>query len=461
VSRKHAGFVVQEGQWWVEDLRSANGLYLNGRRIERAQISGFGQLQLGSAGPVLIFQVERHRDSETFAMPPPEDLSAARTDEGRSAAEPTSTTPPSLDHYKAHYFGKGEDQDAGQHTMMVRRAYAEVQKKQRRTYGIIIGVVVLLLIVTGSFALYKHSQVVKQRELAAEVFYTLRALEMDLLRLRLETQKSRSLEAKIQYDAVKTQKQKLEKSYQQYVESLDIYGKGLSEAEKIILRMARRFGECEINMPKGFAAEVSDFIENWQASERLAKVIQKARRQGYIPRIVTALSQQELPVQFFYLAVQESNLNHRAVGPPTRFGIAKGMWQFIPATAERYGLRTGPLKDEAKVDLLDERHNIAKSTMAAARYLRDIYTTDAQASGLLVMASYNWGENRVIDLIKTMPANPQDRNFWELISKYRHKIPDETYDYVFSIFSAAVIGENPRLFGFDFDNPLADAGVVH
>ena len=36
-------------------------------------------------------------------------------------------------------------------------------------------------------------------------------------------------------------------------------------------------------------------------------------------------------------------------------------------------------------------------------------------------------------------------------------MPDQTYDYVFYIVSAAVIGENPRLFGFQFDNPLAFA----
>ena len=53
-----------------------------------------------------------------------------------------------------------------------------------------------------------------------------------------------------------------------------------------------------------------------------------------------------------------------------------------------------------------------------------------------------------------MPENPADRNFWKLL-KYQ-KIPQETYDYVFYIFSAMVIGENPRLFGFDFDNPLAE-----
>jgi hypothetical protein len=53
-----------------------------------------------------------------------------------------------------------------------------------------------------------------------------------------------------------------------------------------------------------------------------------------------------------------------------------------------------------------------------------------------------------------MPKNPRERNFWKLIELYRKKIPDETYDYVYYIFSAAVIGENPKLFGMDVDNPL-------
>jgi membrane-bound lytic murein transglycosylase D len=71
------------------------------------------------------------------------------------------------------------------------------------------------------------------------------------------------------------------------------------------------------------------------------------------------------------------------------------------------------------------------------------------------MASYNWGEDRVIRLIRSMPANPRERNFWKLLEAHRDQIPQETYDYVYYIVSAATIGENPRLFGFDFDNPLA------
>jgi hypothetical protein len=54
-----------------------------------------------------------------------------------------------------------------------------------------------------------------------------------------------------------------------------------------------------------------------------------------------------------------------------------------------------------------------------------------------------------------MPENPRERNFWLLLKNYRRKIPKETYDYVFYIISAAVIGENPGLFGFGFDNPIA------
>lgn len=133
------------------------------------------------------------------------------------------------------------------------------------------------------------------------------------------------------------------------------------------------------------------------------------------------------------------------------------MWQFIPETAIKYGLRVGPLVDLSRPDLKDERHNFEKATNAAVRYLKFIYSTDAQASGLLVMSSYNWGEEKVVKLIRSMPANPKERNFWRLLTSYRDKIPQETYDYVFYIVSAAVIGENPRFFGFKFDNPLASS----
>jgi len=113
------------------------------------------------------------------------------------------------------------------------------------------------------------------------------------------------------------------------------------------------------------------------------------------------------------------------------------------------------LLDFPRPDPLDDRHHWELETVAAGKYIKDLYSTDAQASGLLVIACYNWGESRVLPLVQSMPRNPKERNFWKLLSQYGDRVPQETYDYTFYITSAAVIGENPRLFGFDFDNPLA------
>jgi soluble lytic murein transglycosylase-like protein len=228
----------------------------------------------------------------------------------------------------------------------------------------------------------------------------------------------------------------------------------MSPQQKLILRVARIFGECEIAMPPGFVDEVNNYIKKWQSSSRYKNDILRAQQNGYAKTIADELLAQDLPPQFFYLALQESNFDPYISGPPTRKGIAKGMWQFIPETAVKYGLHIGPLADLPRPDPGDDRHHYDLATKAAARYLKFLYSTDAEASGLLVMACYNWGEDYVLPMVKKMPPNPKDRNFWRLLALDRDKIPEETYNYVFYIFSAAVIGEDPRLFGFDFDNPL-------
>jgi hypothetical protein len=55
-------------------------------------------------------------------------------------------------------------------------------------------------------------------------------------------------------------------------------------------------------------------------------------------------------------------------------------------------------------------------------------------------------------MIAEMPDNPRERNFWKFIQRFQ--LPKETYDYVFYIFAAAVIGEDPKHFGFTFNPPL-------
>jgi hypothetical protein len=63
---------------------------------------------------------------------------------------------------------------------------------------------------------------------------------------------------------------------------------------------------------------------------------------------------------------------------------------------------------------------------------------------MLVIASYNYGETRIINRLDSLPNDPRQRNFWNF---YRNGwIPPETRDYVMYIFSAALICEKRELF---------------
>jgi hypothetical protein len=397
--------------------------------VEEIDVTDSLTIRLGSAGPEVSFEIQR-----------------------TAPALPSEST----ELYVARYFSKAsESESVGEHTRMIRRAFHQAQTKQKRKYH---GMLLLLLLVAagvGAYAFYQHRHIRQQTSMAKDIFYTMKALDVDMAnveKLVLETQNRTGLEQVKQYQSRRRQ---MERSYDRFLSALRVYDPKMTEEQRLVLRVARIFGECELAMPSGFMQEVQNYIKKWQSTDRLLRAVQTSQKNGYITRITSELLTQNLPPQFFYLAVQESGFDPYISGPPTSKGIAKGMWQFIPETAIKYGLRLGPLTDFRRPDPADDRHNWEKATSAAARYLKDIYRTDAQASALLVMASYNWGEDKVIRLIRSMPADPRERNFWRLLNNYRDKLPQETYDYVFYIFSAAVIGENPRLFGFGFENPLA------
>ncbi len=431
VSRMHAKVVFEDQKWHIQDLGSSNGTIINGKKIDHFNLGRDTRLRLGSLGVWLRVTIPDIPDQEK-----------------------TVIAPASLADYQKHYFDSSDDAEAGEHTLMMRKAFSQVQLKQKKKYYLVIISVVLLLLVTGAYAVYQHLAIRKQKALAENIFYNMKALDVEFARVMTRTMATGNIGDQKKIAQFRNQRRQMEQSYNQFVDTLKVYGKGISDKERIILKIARIFGECEINMPAGFVEEVLNYISKWRATGRLERAIRRARVNGYTPKVIETMETYGLAPQFFYLALQESNYNVNACGPKTRFGIAKGAWQFIPSTAAQYGLRPGPLVDLPEPDDKDERHHFGRSTLAAARYIKDIYSTEAQASGLLVIASYNWGERRVNELIRSLPENPRERNFWNVLTNYKDQIPKETYDYVFYIFSAAVIGENPRLFGFNFDNPL-------
>jgi membrane-bound lytic murein transglycosylase D len=431
VSRYHAYALFHDGQWWVRDLQSTNGIVVDGQRVSAVPVGQRLTVRLGFDGPFVGFEVD------------PVVLPDVRQ-EGRGP-----------EHAERYFVGRDDEEPAGEQTMMIRRAYKRVQAKQNWMFAKIIGGLGLLVLAVGAVAVYEHWQVSEQKAIAKEIFYTMKTLDVDIANVERMLADSASAETKAQFRSYESRRKDMEVQYDRFLSTLQVYDSGMTEQDRLVLRVARIFGECELTMPIGFSAEVKRYIKRWQSTDRLARALKTANEKGYAVKIAQELLAQDLPPQFFYLALQESSFDPYISGPPTKYGIAKGMWQFIPETGRKYGLRIGPLATLPRPDPSDDRDHWELATRAAARYLKDIYSTDAQASGLLVMASYNWGEQKVIRLIQGMPANPRERNFWRLLTEHRDQIPQETYDYVFYIVAAAVVGENPRLFGFDFDNPLA------
>ncbi len=432
VSRDHLEVSLKNGQWWIADLFSSNGTYSDGKKIDHLLISNQCKIELGKNGPVIDFQLISESESGTVS------------DTGVDG---------SVTSYIQRYFKEHDNnRPVGDHTRMIQQAFKVVQKKQSKKYLIIIGVVVFISLIITAYAVYQHIKIGEQKELAESIFYQMKVLDIQLSKLSSIVEDTGNKEVEQTIQKMKGDYDRMQKIYEKYVGELDVYD--LSEEDRLILKMARLFGECEINMPDNFVGEVKTFINKWKSSPRLKLAVNRAKDNNYIRPIIEAFLREDLPPHFFYLALQESDFKFDIVGPITRYGYAKGMWQFIPMTARQYGLETGPLVEQNQYDPLDDRFNVQKATSAAAKYIKFIYQTEAQASGLLVIGSYNWGENNFRRLVNELPEDPKQRNFWNLLVKYRERIPDETYNYVFYIFSAAVIGENPRLFGFDFDNPL-------
>ena len=151
-------------------------------------------------------------------------------------------------------------------------------------------------------------------------------------------------------------------------------------------------------------------------------IIKRANRAFKI--IEPILEKNGVPNDFKYLAVIESSLIN-AVSPAG----AKGVWQFMPATAKEIGMEVN--------DCVDERYHLEKSTEAACKFL--LAAKAKFGSWTLAAASYNGGitgVNRQIDLQKVA-------NYYDLL------LNDETSRYVFRILALKEIMKAPEKFGFE------------
>jgi len=147
------------------------------------------------------------------------------------------------------------------------------------------------------------------------------------------------------------------------------------EEERFIQRESQALG-----IPIPDREEIKRFI-NYYLTNRQSFELALQRANYYMPIIRPIIQKHNLPEELALLPVIESGFNNFAV---SRSGAA-GLWQFIPSTARRYGLRVD--------QYVDERFDVVKATDAAMRYLKDLYSMFGNWE--LALASYNCGENCV------------------------------------------------------------------
>jgi membrane-bound lytic murein transglycosylase D len=157
--------------------------------------------------------------------------------------------------------------------------------------------------------------------------------------------------------------------------------------------------------------------------------LESYKRSGkYRPMITEALKSAGLPEELSWLPLIESGYKVNALSSAR----ALGLWQFIPSTGYKFGLK----RDR----YIDERLDFEKSTHAAIAYMKELHQIFGEWS--TVLAAYNCGEGRVLRVIRTQNVNYLD-NFWDLYKR----LPRETARYVPRFLATLHIVNNLEKYG--------------
>lgn len=165
-----------------------------------------------------------------------------------------------------------------------------------------------------------------------------------------------------------------------------------------------------------------EFIVNTYFHSSTILAIKRAKR--WFPLIEPILRKYNVPDDFKYLCVAESNLEN-VISPSG----ATGFWQIMEDAGTKYGLEIN--------SQIDERYHVEKSTQAACSYLKDAY--DLYGTWTMAAASYNFGTNGISDQIERQKS----QNYYTLV------LGIETSRYIPRIIAFKYIMQNPESYGFD------------
>ena len=222
------------------------------------------------------------------------------------------------------------------------------------------------------------------------------------------------------------------------ISGLNIFG---TNPVSPVTRVAYVPSKLLFSLPAGKADEAYNFadealpVNDKKVDFKLKKSIAKHRYRNIqsnvlhskadklFPIIEPILRAYGIPEDFKYIPLVESGLKE-GTSPKG----ARGIWQFMPGTARNYGLKVNKFKDE--------RLNLRKSTVAACKYIKELYAEFN--SWTLAAAAYNNGS---IKLERAINRQNEDNYF-------RMSLNRETGSYIYKIIAMKEIISNPVKYGY-------------
>ncbi len=199
------------------------------------------------------------------------------------------------------------------------------------------------------------------------------------------------------------------------------------------------------DLPLPLTQRTLRYVNHFGASEKGRKTFAERYRKAsrFREHLEQKLHDLDFPEDVMWLAAIESGFNPQATSPAG----AAGLFQFMPETAERFGLSVS--------SVMDERRSITKSADAAFAYLGFLY--DTYQSWDLALAAYNCGEGRLADALAKARAAlgraEEDPVAFHELAELR-LLPRETMNFVPQIHAFAIVVHNRELLGLDDIEPL-------
>ena len=185
----------------------------------------------------------------------------------------------------------------------------------------------------------------------------------------------------------------------------------------------------------GITSDLAWFARHQAYLDRVAE-----RAQPYMHLIVEEVERRGIPSELALLPVVESAFQPFAYS----HGRAAGIWQFVPGTGRRFGLK--------QTWWYDGRRDIARSTQAALDYLQFLHK-QFDGDWLLALAAYNSGEGTVLRAQRNNRRKGKATDFWSL------NLPRETRGYVPKLLAISAIVGDPAAHGVTLQ-PIANEAYL-